>query len=189
MYCWIYIAYWNNKYICTIDTLLNTCLMSIPRFALRDKVTFQLLTKDISIADLTEWSQAPNTMIGNWRCSVSIVRVQFSSRDTETLSAHTSNCNTVGLACYTYIGIYIYNYLGISSIFQSAEQESEVFLTHQWLDVTNSTNKNKKQNKRKKPNEKPFDAYGRGDYISQYSSIMFTLVYSTRLCNLISTTR
>jgi hypothetical protein len=59
--------------------------------------------------------------------------------------AHTSNCNTVGLTCYTYIGIYIYNYVDILSIFQSAEQESDVFLTHQWLDVTNSTNK--KQNK------------------------------------------
>ena len=103
---------------------------------------------------MTEWSKAPNTMIGNWRCSVPIVRVQFSSRDTETLSAHTSNCNTVGLTCYTYIGIYIYNYLDILSIFQSAEQESEVCLTHQWLDVTNSTNKNKKQNKRKKNERK-----------------------------------
>ena len=35
--------------------------------------------------------------------------------------------------------------------------------------------KNKKQNKRKKTKEKPVDAYGRGDYISQYSSIMFHL--------------
>ena len=30
----------NNKYICTIYTHLNTCLMSITRFALRDKVIF-----------------------------------------------------------------------------------------------------------------------------------------------------
>jgi len=36
MYCWIYIAYWNNKYICTTDTLLNTFLMSVHRFAWRD---------------------------------------------------------------------------------------------------------------------------------------------------------
>ena len=137
---------------------------------------------------MTEWFKAPNTMIGNWWCSVSIVRVQFSSRDTETLSAHTSNCNNVGIICYTYIGIYIYNYLDIPSIFQSAEQESEVFLTHQWLNVTNSTNKKQKTKQKKKKQKKPVDAYGRGDYISQYPSIMFTIVYSTRVCNLISTT-
>jgi hypothetical protein len=103
---------------------------------------------------LTEWFKAPNTMIGNWWCSVSIVRVQFSSRDTETLSAHTSNCNNVGIICYTYIGIYIYNYLDIPSIFQSAEQESEVFLTHQWLNVTNSTNKKQKTKQKKKKRNK-----------------------------------
>ena len=102
--------------------------------------------------DLPEWSKAPNTMIGDWWCSVSIVRVQFSSRDTETLSSHTFNCNTVELSFHTYIGIFVK--LDIPSIFQSAEQESEVFLTHQWLDVTNSTNKNKKQNKRKKKRKK-----------------------------------
>jgi len=48
--------------------------------------------------------------------------------------------------------------------------------------------KNKKQNKRKKTKRKPVDAYGRGDYISQYSSIMFTFVYSTIVCNLLWTT-
>ena len=47
IYCWIYIAYWNNKYIFTIDTLLGTFIMSIPRFTLRDKVTLQLLKQYI----------------------------------------------------------------------------------------------------------------------------------------------
>jgi hypothetical protein len=48
--------------------------------------------------------------------------------------------------------------------------------------------KTKNKTKEKKTKEKPVVAYGRGDYISQYSSIMFSFVYSTRLCNLISTT-
>ena len=44
--------------------------------------------------------------------------------------------------------------------------------------------KNKK--KKQKREQKPVDSYGGGDYISQYSSIMFTFVYSTRVSNLIS---
>jgi hypothetical protein len=48
--------------------------------------------------------------------------------------------------------------------------------------------RNKKTKQKKKTEKKPVDADGRGDYISQYSSIMFTFVYSTRVCNLISTT-
>jgi hypothetical protein len=34
---------YNIKYICTIHTRLDTCLMSISRFSLRDKVTLRLL--------------------------------------------------------------------------------------------------------------------------------------------------
>jgi hypothetical protein len=46
--------------------------------------------------------------------------------------------------------------------------------------------KNKQKQKKKKEKErKPVDAYGGGDYISQCSSIMFTFVYSTRVCNLL----
>jgi hypothetical protein len=48
--------------------------------------------------------------------------------------------------------------------------------------------KKQKAKQKKKTKKKPVDAYGGGDYISQYSSIMFPFVYSTRVCNLISTT-
>jgi hypothetical protein len=46
---------YNIKYICTIYTRLYTCLMSISRFPLRDKVTLRLL-KLYLIADVDKWS-------------------------------------------------------------------------------------------------------------------------------------
>ena len=137
---------------------------------------------------MTEWSKAPNTMIGDWWCSVSIVRVQFSSRDTEALSSHKSNCNTVGLSFHTYIGIFVKLFKHTQYI-SKCRTRIRSLPTHQWLNVTNSTNKKQTKTKEKKEKErKPVDAYGGGDYISQYSSIMFPFVYSTRVCNLISTT-
>jgi hypothetical protein len=48
--------------------------------------------------------------------------------------------------------------------------------------------KAKNKTKEQKRIKKHVDAYRRGDYISQYSSIMFTFVYSTRVCNLLWTT-
>ena len=42
--CWVrLLSNYNIKYICTIYTHLYTCLTSIPRFALREKVTLRLL--------------------------------------------------------------------------------------------------------------------------------------------------
>jgi hypothetical protein len=42
--CWVrLLSNYNIKYICTIYTRLYTCLASIPRFSLRDKVTLRLL--------------------------------------------------------------------------------------------------------------------------------------------------
>jgi hypothetical protein len=42
--CWVRLrSNYNIKYICTIYTRLYTCLTSIPRFALREKVTLRLL--------------------------------------------------------------------------------------------------------------------------------------------------
>ena len=44
IYCWVrLLSNYNIKYICTIYTRLYTCLTSIPRFALREKVTLRLL--------------------------------------------------------------------------------------------------------------------------------------------------
>jgi hypothetical protein len=42
--CWVtLLSNYNIKYICTIYTRLYTCLTSIPRFALWEKVTLRLL--------------------------------------------------------------------------------------------------------------------------------------------------
>ena len=42
--CWVrLLSNYNIKYICTIYIRLYTCLTSIPRFALREKVTLRLL--------------------------------------------------------------------------------------------------------------------------------------------------
>jgi hypothetical protein len=45
---------YNIKYICTIYTRLDTCLMSISRFSLRDKVTLRLLKLYFYIANVVE---------------------------------------------------------------------------------------------------------------------------------------
>ena len=44
--------------LCTIYTSLDTCLMSISRFSLRDKVTLRLLKLHFYGADVVEWSRA-----------------------------------------------------------------------------------------------------------------------------------
>jgi hypothetical protein len=44
-------------YIYNIYTRLDTCLMSISRFSLRDKVTRRLLKLYFYIADVVEWSR------------------------------------------------------------------------------------------------------------------------------------
>ena len=46
---------YNIKYICTIYTRLDTCLMSISRFSLRDKVTLRLLNLHFYGADVQTW--------------------------------------------------------------------------------------------------------------------------------------
>jgi hypothetical protein len=80
--CWVrLLSNYNIKYISTIYTRLNTCLMSISRFSLRDEVTLQLLKLCFYIADVVEWSRALDIRLINWCCSVSMVRVQISLRE------------------------------------------------------------------------------------------------------------
>ena len=67
-------------YICTIYTRLDTCLVSISRFSLRDKVTLRLLKLYFNIADVSEWSRALDIRLSDWCCSVSMVWVQIPSR-------------------------------------------------------------------------------------------------------------
>ena len=68
---------YNIKYICTIYTRLYTCLTSIPRFSLRDKVTLRLLKLLFQGVDVVEWSRALDVRLSEWCCSVSMVWVQM----------------------------------------------------------------------------------------------------------------
>jgi hypothetical protein len=80
--CWVrLLSNYNIKYICTIHTHLDTCLMSISRFSLRDKVTLRLLKLHFNGADVVEWSRALDIRLSNWCCSVSMVWVQIPSRE------------------------------------------------------------------------------------------------------------
>ena len=69
------------KYICTIYTRLYTCLTSIPRFSLRDKVTLRLLKLLFQGVDVVEWYRALDVRLSEWCCSVSMVWVQIPSRE------------------------------------------------------------------------------------------------------------
>jgi hypothetical protein len=64
---------YNIKSICTIYTRLYTCLMSISRFALRDKVTLRLLKLLLKGVDVVEWDRALDVRLSEWCCSVSMV--------------------------------------------------------------------------------------------------------------------
>jgi hypothetical protein len=64
---------YNIKYVCIIYTRLDTCLMSISRFSLRDKVTLRLLKLHCYGADVVEWSRALDIRLSDLWCSVSMV--------------------------------------------------------------------------------------------------------------------
>ena len=72
---------YNIKYTCTIYTRLYTCLTSIPRFALREKVTLGLLKLPFKGVDEVEWHRALDVRLSEWCCSVSMVWVQIPSRE------------------------------------------------------------------------------------------------------------
>jgi hypothetical protein len=91
---------YNIKYICTIYTRLDTCLMSISWFSLRDKVTLRVFYG----ADVVEWSRALDIRLGYWSCSISMVWVQIPSRDEQKCdSSQKFNANTVWFNFETYI--------------------------------------------------------------------------------------
>ena len=78
---------YNIKYICTIYTRLCTCLTSIPRLTLREKVTLGLLKLLFKGVDVVEWSRALDVMLSEWCCSVSMVWVQIPSREEQKIDS------------------------------------------------------------------------------------------------------
>ena len=76
--CWVRLLLnYNIKYVFTICTRLNTCLMSISRFPLRDKVPLRLLKLHLYGADVVEWSTALDIRFNDCFCNVSIVCVHI----------------------------------------------------------------------------------------------------------------
>jgi len=95
---------YNIKYTCTIYTRLDTFLMSISRFFLRDKVTLRLLKLNFYGADVVEWSRAIDIRLGDYFCSASMVWGQIQSREEHKFeSSKTSNANTVWFKFQAYI--------------------------------------------------------------------------------------
>jgi hypothetical protein len=94
--CWVrLLSNYNIKYVFIICTRLNTCLLSISRFSLRDKVTFRLLKLHFYGAVVVEWSRALDIRLSDWCCSVSMLWAQIPSRKEQNLTPQESNYNTV----------------------------------------------------------------------------------------------
>ena len=80
--CWVrLLSNYNSKYTCTIYTRLDTFLMSISIFFLRNKVILRLLKLHFYRADVVEWSRALDIRLSDWCCSASMVWVQIPSRE------------------------------------------------------------------------------------------------------------
>ena len=110
---------YNIKYICTIYTRLNTCLTSIPRFALRVKLTLRLLKILFQGVDVVEWSRALDVRLIEWYCSASMVWVQIPSKEEQILIALKSNSNTVWFNLQTYM-IFSFNLVSFVTLRSSA---------------------------------------------------------------------
>jgi hypothetical protein len=102
--CWVrLLSNYNIKYVFTICTRLNTCLMSICRYSLRDKVTLRLLKLHFYGAVIVEWSRALDIRLSDWCCSISMLWAQIPSRKEQNLTPQESNYNTVWFNFQTYI--------------------------------------------------------------------------------------
>ena len=103
--CWVrLLSNYNSKYTCTIYTRLDTFLMSISIFFLRNKVILRLLKLHFYRADVVEWSRAIDIRLSDYFCSASMVWGQISSREEHKFdSSNKSNANTVWFNFQTYI--------------------------------------------------------------------------------------
>ena len=109
-HCWVrLLSSYNIKFTCTIYTRVYTCLMSISRFFLRDKVTLRRFKLHFYGADVVEWSGALNIRLSDWFCSESMVLTQIPSTEEQNLRAQKSNYYTVWFNFQTYIYYLVFN--------------------------------------------------------------------------------
>jgi hypothetical protein len=93
--CWVrLLSNYNIKYTCTIYTHLDTFLMFIARFFLRDKVTLRLLKLHFYGVDVVEWSRAIDIRLSDYFCSASMMWDQITSREEQYWTAQKSTSNT-----------------------------------------------------------------------------------------------
>ena len=88
---YIDVKLFNDKYVCAIYTVLKICIMYIPRFAIRDKVTLWLLELYFYIADMAEFSRVLDIKLRDWCCSASMLWVRFQWRYNKNVLAEKSN--------------------------------------------------------------------------------------------------
>ena len=86
---------------------LDTCLMSISRFSLRDKVTLRLLKLHFYIADVVEWSRSLDIRLSDWCCSLSMEQVQIPSREEQKFDSSKDLILTLFGLIFRHIYIYI----------------------------------------------------------------------------------
>jgi hypothetical protein len=67
--------------VCTIYERLSTCLMYIPRFALKDKITLWLMKLYFQVADVVAWSIALDIRLYDLCSGVSMVRVHIPCKE------------------------------------------------------------------------------------------------------------
>jgi len=99
-HCWVrLLSNHNIRYIFTIYSRLDTCLMSILRFSFREKVTLRLFKLHFYGADVVEWSTA---------LDIRLIMFKSRLRKNTNLTAQKSNSITVWFSCQTYIIFNIY---------------------------------------------------------------------------------
>jgi hypothetical protein len=99
---WLYRDFFTcgNTFDHILYTRLDTCLMSISRYSLRDKVTLRLLKLYFYKADVVEWSRMIGAAVYQW-CEFKSCRGK-----NKNLTVQRSNSNTVWFNFQTCIYIY-----------------------------------------------------------------------------------
>jgi hypothetical protein len=90
---------YNIRHTCNIYTRLETCIMSISRLSLWEKVTHRLLNLQFYWADVVGWCRTLDIMLRDRCCSASMVRAQIPLKEEQNLTAQNLILTLFGLIC------------------------------------------------------------------------------------------
>jgi hypothetical protein len=90
---------YNIRHTCNIYTRLETCIMSISRLSLWEKVTHRLLNLHFYWADVVGWCRTLDIMLRDRCCSASMVRAQIPLKEEQNLTAQNLILTLFGLIC------------------------------------------------------------------------------------------